>query len=60
MHCGCTNLIAVLSEPFHACLKREEVNLVTYYGFNAVKLSIFEYIKISADFEFTLSAEIFL
>ena len=32
-------------ESFHASLKKEEVNLVTYYDFNAARLDIFEYIE---------------
>lgn len=32
-------------EFFHVAPKKEEVNLVTYYDFNAVKLAIFEYIE---------------
>ena len=32
-------------ESFHASLKKEEVNLVTYYDFNAARLAIFEYIE---------------
>ena len=32
-------------ESFHAALKKEEVNLVTYYDFNAARLAIFEYIE---------------
>ncbi|TDT63336.1 transposase [Fonticella tunisiensis] len=32
-------------ESFHAALKKEEVNLVTYYDFNAAKLAMFEYIE---------------
>ena len=32
-------------ESFYATLKKEEVNLVTYYDFNAAKLAIFEYIE---------------
>ncbi len=32
-------------ESFHASLKKEEVNLVTYYDFNAAPLAIFEYIE---------------
>ncbi len=32
-------------ESFHASLKKEEVNIVTYYDFNAAKLAIFEYIE---------------
>lgn len=32
-------------ESFHASLKKEEVNLVTYYDYNAARLSIFEYIE---------------
>jgi len=32
-------------ESFHASLKKEEVNLVTYYDFNSAKLAIFEYIE---------------
>ncbi|MBU5591205.1 integrase core domain-containing protein [Clostridium sp. MSJ-4] len=32
-------------ESFHASLKKEEVNLVIYYDFNAASLAIFEYIE---------------
>ena len=32
-------------ESFHAALKKEEVNLVTYYDFHAARLAIFEYIE---------------
>lgn len=32
-------------ESFHASLKKEEVNLVTYYDFNAAQLAMFEYIE---------------
>ena len=32
-------------ESFHASLKKEEVNLVTYYDYNAARLAIFEYIE---------------
>ena len=32
-------------ESFHASLKKEEVNLVTYYDLNAARLAIFEYIE---------------
>lgn len=32
-------------ESFHASLKKEEVNLVKYYDFNAARLAIFEYIE---------------
>lgn len=32
-------------ESFHASLKKEEVNLVTYYDFNSAKLAMFEYIE---------------
>ncbi|EYE87117.1 hypothetical protein Q428_15230, partial [Fervidicella metallireducens AeB] len=32
-------------ESFHAALKKEEVNLVTYYDFNVARLAIFEYIE---------------
>lgn len=32
-------------ESFHASLKKEEVNLVKYFDFNAAKLAIFEYIE---------------
>lgn len=32
-------------ESFHAALKKEEVNIVTYYDFNAARLAIFEYIE---------------
>lgn len=32
-------------ESFHASLKKEEVNLVTYYDFDAARLAIFEYIE---------------
>ena len=31
-------------ESFHASLKKEEVNLVTYYDFDVARLAIFEYI----------------
>ena len=32
-------------ESFHSALKKEEVNLVTYYDFNVARLAIFEYIE---------------
>jgi len=32
-------------ESFHASLKKEEVNLVTYYDFNIARIAIFEYIE---------------
>ena len=32
-------------ESFHATLKKEEVNLATYYDFDAARLAIFEYIE---------------
>lgn len=32
-------------ESFHASLKKEEVNLATYYNFDAARLAIFEYIE---------------
>lgn len=32
-------------ESFHASLKKEEVNLVKYYDFDAARLAIFEYIE---------------
>lgn len=32
-------------ESFHASLKKEEVNLVTYLDFNSARLAIFEYIE---------------
>jgi len=32
-------------ESFHASLKKEEVNHVTYYDFNSAKLAMFEYIE---------------
>jgi len=32
-------------ESFHASLKKEEVNLVTYYDYDAARLAIFEYIE---------------
>ena len=32
-------------ESFHASLKKEEVNLVTYYDFDVARLAIFEYIE---------------
>lgn len=32
-------------EPFLASLKKEEVNLVTYYDFDTTRFSIFEYIE---------------
>lgn len=32
-------------ESFHASLKKEEVNLVKYFDFDAARLSIFEYIE---------------
>lgn len=32
-------------ESFHASLKKEEVNLVKYYDFNAARLAIFQYIE---------------
>lgn len=32
-------------ESFHASLKKEEVNLVTYYDFDAARLAMFEYIE---------------
>jgi transposase InsO family protein len=32
-------------ESFHASLKKEEVNLIRYFDFNAAKLAIFEYIE---------------
>jgi putative transposase len=32
-------------ESFHASLKKEEVNLVTYLDFNTARLAIFEYIE---------------
>jgi len=32
-------------ESFHASLKKEEVNLVTYYDYDAARLALFEYIE---------------
>lgn len=32
-------------ESFHASLKKEEVNLVTYYDYDVARLAIFEYIE---------------
>lgn len=32
-------------ESFHASLKKEEVNLVKYHDFNAVRLAVFECIE---------------
>ena len=32
-------------ESFHASLKKEEVHLVKYFDYNAVRLAIFEYIE---------------
>ncbi|WP_425305488.1 transposase [Caldanaerobacter subterraneus] len=43
-HKGCPYDNAYI-ESFHASLKKEEVNLATYYDFNAARLAIFEYIE---------------
>jgi transposase InsO family protein len=32
-------------ESFHASLKKEEVNIYTYYDYDAARLAIFEYIE---------------
>lgn len=32
-------------ESFHASLKKEEVNLITYYDYDAARLAMFEYIE---------------
>lgn len=32
-------------ESFHASLKKEEINLVKYFDFNATKLAVLEYIE---------------
>jgi transposase InsO family protein len=43
-HKGCPYDNACI-ESFHASLKKEEVNLATYYDFDTARLAIFEYIK---------------
>ncbi|ABY92065.1 Integrase, catalytic region [Thermoanaerobacter pseudethanolicus ATCC 33223] len=43
-HKGCPYDNACI-ESFHASLKKEEVNLATYYDFDTARLAIFEYIE---------------